>query len=244
MQPSLELFLEKLCSRTRLTDQECHVILSLIGNHEHLSPGKQFVVAGDELTSSCIVIAGLCARIGTPGDQGRQITALYLRGDVPDLYGALEPEANSTLEALTSAIIVRISHASMHSAMREFPAITEAFSRYLIEDAEITHEWLINVGGREARSRLAHFLCEVAVRLRKADGNSFSFELPITQSQLAEICGLSTIHINRSLKYLRDSGLIEIRDHEITVPDFRALKTLAQFNDLYLRPRKPRRHFN
>ena len=234
MESSLKSFVEKLCSQTVLAPDEREAIMSLRGHAEQLQPGKTFVSSGDQLTSACLVIDGYCGRVEVADDDRRPITALYLRGEMPDLYGAYTPQACSTLEALTSAAIVRIPHVAIHSLMAAYPAIAEAFSRHLLSDATLTEEWLVNVGSRSALSRIAHFICETAVRLHVVEGNAFSFALPLTQNQLSRIAGLSTVHVNRSLKSLRRLGLMMVEHGRIQVLDWIGLKTAADFDDGYL----------
>jgi CRP-like cAMP-binding protein len=130
---------------------------------------------------------------------------------------------------------MRIPHEQVRKVMREFPAIAEAFARYLISDAAITNEWLVNVGSRQAKESVAHLFCEMAVRLGKATGERFSFSLPLSQLQLAEICGISVVHINRSMSALRHDGLMHMERGHIQIADWSGLKRLAGFDDLYLK---------
>jgi CRP-like cAMP-binding protein len=198
-------------------------------------------VIGDAITSVTLVLDGLCARVDMPSEDRRQITAIYIKGNVFDLGGIFEPEAPATIEALTDASIVRVPHGDMRALMRVYPAVAEAFGRYLMGDAAITAEWLINVGGREARAALAHLFCEMAVRMGRVDGNSFSFHFPLSQMQLSEATGLSAVHVNRSLGSLRRDGLMRMAHGMVQVPDWEALKRGAHFNSRYLAPESARR---
>lgn len=241
MDRSLNAFLDRLTARTRLTEGERHAVLSLVGRAERLEAHEACVVIGDAITSVTLLLEGICARVDMPSEERRQITAIYIKGDMFDLGGIFEPQATATVEALTDASIVRITHSDMRALMRTYPAISEAFSRYLLGDAAITAEWLINIGGREARATLAHLFCEMAVRLGRVDGNSFSFHFPMSQLQLSEATGLSAVHVNRSLGCLRQNGLMRISHGMVQVPDWGALKRAAHFNGRYLVPEAARR---
>jgi CRP-like cAMP-binding protein len=102
-------------------------------------------------------------------------------------------------------------------------------------DAAILTEWVVNVGRRNAKTRIAHLLCEMATRLQaKGRQNDFSFELPVTQAQLAEATAMTAVHVNRTLQRLRAEGLTESHDRLIRVPDWDALVQRAEFNPSYL----------
>ncbi|WP_375420525.1 Crp/Fnr family transcriptional regulator [uncultured Sphingomonas sp.] len=93
----------------------------------------------------------------------------------------------------------------------------------------------MNVGRRDARTRLAHLLCEVATRLQGQDlVNDYGYELPMTQEQLADATALTNVHVNRTLKSLEDEGLIKRDRRAIRFPNWQALKAAAGFDPLYL----------
>lgn len=102
-------------------------------------------------------------------------------------------------------------------------------------DASIFREWVLNVGRREAFSRMAHLLCEFRVRLKAvglAEGDTF--DLPFTQGELADAIGASNVHVNRVLQELRAKGLIRSKGTQVTIPDWEKLKEAAGFDPLYL----------
>jgi CRP-like cAMP-binding protein len=102
-------------------------------------------------------------------------------------------------------------------------------------DGSIYREWILNVGRRSARQRLAHLLCELAKRLKLADlGDEQGYRLPMTQEQLADATGLTSVHVSRSLKALEDMGLIKRERSHITIPDWERLRDESGFNELYL----------
>jgi CRP-like cAMP-binding protein len=110
-------------------------------------------------------------------------------------------------------------------------------------DASIFREWIANVGRRDARTRVAHILCEFAVRLRLAGlGKETNYELPMTQEQLADATALTAVHINRTLKALEKDGLIERPNpRSIRVGDWRKLAEVGDFDTNYLHLRENER---
>jgi CRP-like cAMP-binding protein len=119
------------------------------------------------------------------------------------------------------------------------PALTKAFWWCSLVDEATLREWLVNVGQRSAEQRIAHLFCELHVRLAAVGLTSGgSFELPITQSELADTVGMSSVHVSRSLKMLRDAGLVTFRSSAVQIADVDALKRHASFTPNYLHLRR------
>ena len=115
------------------------------------------------------------------------------------------------------------------------PTIGRAILLDSLIEASVFREWVVNVGRRDARTRIAHLLCELAVRLNAAglaDGPEFEF--PLTQEQLADATGLTAVHTNRTLQTLRKDGLIKLTAHRLTILDWDALADFGDFSERYL----------
>ncbi len=95
-------------------------------------------------------------------------------------------------------------------------------------------EWLVNVGQRKAVQRLAHVLCELLLRLRIVGLAENSYNLPLTQVDLADTIGVSNVHLNRVLQELRREELITWQDDLLAIPDIDRLMTYSGFNPNYL----------
>jgi len=234
MDRTLLPFVEKLLTRTLLSNDEQDAILALGGRPERMEAHKNFVLLGDDLHSTCFVLEGLCARFKLATEERRQITALYIPGDMPDLYSAFAAPATSSIQALTSAVIIRVPHTKLHPLMARYPGVSEAFTRYLIADAAISNEWVANVGGRDAKGAVAHLFCEMAVRKLEAKGNEFSFHFPMTQTQIGEATGLSAVHVNRTFTALRDAKIVSVEKSVVHVLDWAALQRAGGFDGHYL----------
>jgi CRP-like cAMP-binding protein len=138
------------------------------------------------------------------------------------------------LQALSPTTILRVPHAALREAATR-PQIAEAFWRDCTADAAMASEWVVNIGRRKARTRIAHLICEIATRLGKDNGEAaFAFDLPITQNHIADATGLSTVHVNRSLQELKKAGLAELGGPRVQILDWPSLKSAADFNPAYL----------
>jgi CRP-like cAMP-binding protein len=151
-----------------------------------------------------------------------------------DLHSVVQPEAISALQALSTATILRIPHSAVRATAAAFPAIAEALWRDCMVDAAVLAQWIVNVGRRDARSRIAHLLCEIATRLGLAPAEGeIMFPFPVTQTQLADVTGLTSVHVNRTLQVLRAEGLADIK-YNARIFDWAALVEAGDFDPDYL----------
>ena len=121
------------------------------------------------------------------------------------------------------------------------PAVGRALFVQALIEASMLREWVLNLGRRNAPARLAHVLCELAVRL-EAQGltDRFGYQFPMTQEQLADVTGLTPVHVNRTLHALETDGLIARSKRAVNVVDWARLRAAADFNDDYLHLDEPR----
>lgn len=230
----LQPFLDRLTSRSLLSERECEQILFLPVSMKQVRANQDFVVPSDDGDHACFVIEGLIGRFDQNARGERQITALHIRGDMPDLHVVVQPLAKCALQALSSAIIAEVPHSALRQASSAYPAIAEAFWRDCMVDALIMAKWLVNLGRREAKSRIAHLFCEMACRYGVAPAsNPIVFDLPMTQWQLAHATGLTSVHVNRTLKALAEAGTA-FQHRTVRIADWDALVEIGDFDPEYL----------
>ena len=169
-----------------------------------------------------------------------------MKGEVVDLQNSLLKVADHSVQMLTSGKVAMIPREAVIQLTMDRPKIAHAMWIDTLVDASIFREWITNVGRRDARKRIAHLLCEFAVRLRIAGlGADTRYQLPMTQDQLADATGLTPVHVNRTLKSLEAEGLIERPDpRSICIGDWRKLAEVGDFdtNYLHLRDDEPAIH--
>lgn len=235
IQPSnLEHFLDRLTRRSVLTDEEQKAILDLPAYAAQVPANRDFVHLGERVDHVSLVVEGIVGRFGQNSEGERQITAIHLPGDMADLHSVVQPEGTSALQALSTTTILRIPHASLRTLAARFPAIAEAFWRDCMVDASILSQWVVNVGRRDARARMAHLLCEMAIRCGARDKGELQFKFPLTQVHLGNALGLTCVHVNRTLKALRDNGLVTLRGRTVHILDWEALARAGDFDPAYL----------
>jgi CRP-like cAMP-binding protein len=183
----------------------------------------------------CLILEGLACRYKVLGAGQRQILSLHLPGDVPDLMSLHLDVLDHGLAAIGRGRAAYIPHAAVRELCERHPQLAATLWRDTLIDAAIAREWLAGIGRRTAHERIAHLICEVRVR-SEALGllDAGLFELPMTQAELGDATGLSTVHVNRVLQDLRHADLINWRGHSLLVLDWARLRLTADFDPGYL----------
>ena len=232
---ALERFLGRLCLRSPLSDDEKAAILSLEGREVVTEARRDIVRPGQTIDFACLVASGLVGRFDQLANGHRQITALHIPGDMCDLHSVPVPHAGWGIEALTATTTLRIPHIYLRDLTVRYPAIAFAFWRDTIVDASILAKWISALGRRSAKSRLAHLICEMGMRMEQAGlGTRTEFRLPATQMQLADVLGLTPVHLNRTLQALRRDGHLFTNGPEIRVANLARICGIAEFDPQYL----------
>jgi CRP-like cAMP-binding protein len=200
-----------------------------------LRPHEYIVREGDTPQNSCLMVSGFSYRHKVAGNGGRQIFSIHMQGDLADLQNSLLGTADHNLQALTQVQAALIPVEAIQHIAFTRPAVGRAMWYETLVDASIFREWNLNVGRRDARTRAAHMLCEFALRLEAAGlGERCDYELPMTQEQLADALGLTSVHTNRTLMTLGDEGLIERRQRAVKIVDWPRLMKAGDFDPAYL----------
>lgn len=199
-------------------------------------PARSIIVhAHDELSTSTLLLEGFLCRYIDDRKGLRQLVALHVPGDFVDLHGYPLRTLDHDVGSLTSAKIAMVPHAALDFIVRQMPVLTRKLWYSTLLDAAMHRAWLFRLGRLDAMGRVAHFLSETNVRLEAvglSDGNRFAFG--ITQTDLAEICGLTSVHINRVLRDLRENGLCTFRAGVVDISDRAALARRGEFDPHYL----------
>ena len=233
------LIARRLDQRFALDDDAVRAILAVAHGTRKIRPGEYFLREGDRPVNSTIVVEGYIFRHKIVQDGGRQIVAVHIPGDFVDLQNILLDQADHNIQALTAATITEFPHAEMLDLAFRHPAIGKALWREALVEASLFREWIANVGRRDARARVAHLLCEMAVRREAAGlGSRAHFELPMTQEQLGDALALTAVHVNRTLRVLELDGLIRRSKRAVIVGDWARLRAVADFDEKYLHLRE------
>lgn len=231
----LALLLRKLGQHAPLGEEDRKAVLSLPYSMRTLEPQSYIFREGDAPLTCAVLVTGFAYRHKLTGEGSRQIIALHIPGDPLDFQNLFLDEADHNLQTLTRAQLVVVPRVEIQKLARARPAIGNAILINILVDASVFREWVLNIGRRDSRARLAHVLCEFAVRL-DAQGlaEEYGYELPMTQEQLADALGLTPVHVNRTLKALEVEGLISRNRRNVSFPDWQRMREIADFNQRYL----------
>lgn len=200
-----------------------------------IAAGHYIVREGDEPQRSCLLLSGLAYRQKVTGTGARQILSIHMEGDLVDLQNSLLGRADHNVQMLVSGEIALIPVESIRKIAFDHPAVGMALWYETLVDGSIFREWITNVGRRDARTRIAHLLCEFAMRLEVAGlGAAAGYVLPMTQEQLADATGLTPVHVNRMLSALTKDGLISRSHRNIVIGDWQKLIKVGDFDPNYL----------
>ena len=190
---------------------------------------------GDKPDRCAILVSGYAFRHKLTGDGNRQILSLHIPGDALDFQNMFLHESDHNVQMLTRGQVAEVPRGQLEDLVLNYSAVGRAILIHTLVEASIFREWVVNIGRRDARSRIAHLLCEFAYRLSTHDLTpSRVCQLPITQEQLADATGLTAVHVNRVLKSLQAEGLIDRNRRIVSFPNWQALRDVAAFNPRYL----------
>ena len=238
----IEAHLKKLRRRDEISAAEEAAIRGSIGEVRKVPADRVVVRAGEELSESLLLIDGWLARARDLAVGLRQITELHIPGDFADLHSFTLKRLDHDVVAITPCTIAAVPHARLKEITEQHPHLTRVYWFTTNLDAAIHREWSVSLGRRPALARLAHLFCEMRERLDivgMVDGSSFEF--PLTQDEVGECLGLTSVHVNRTLQELRGRNLVSLESRRLTIRDLDALKQVADFDPSYLHlERKPR----
>lgn len=200
-----------------------------------VSPRQVIVEEGERPAQLHVMLAGWACRYKELANGKRQITAFCLPGDICDERIFLFERMDHSIATLTPAIVGRIDSATLETLASAHPRIHRALSWHAQVQSAIQREWILSLGQRGAPERMAHLFCELHLRLRLVGlADEDSCDMPLTQTELGEATGLSTVHVNRVLQELRSAGLLVLRGRVLTIPSVEALRDAAMFDPAYL----------
>jgi CRP-like cAMP-binding protein len=221
--------------RTPLTDGDRRAIIELPWTRKVLGREAYLVREGEPTTSCTLLLQGFAFRQKLVSDGARQIISFHIPGEFLDVQNGLLEVADHNVQSLTRSVVVSVSKDALTDLMSARPNVRRSIWLDMLLDASIFREWVVNVGRRDARRRIAHLLCELVMRLQSSgqiDGPPYDF--PITQEQMADATGLTAVHTNRTLQGLRKDGLIELQASKLTVLDWEGLTHAGDFTERYL----------
>jgi CRP-like cAMP-binding protein len=238
----IDKHLMKLRARDEISAEEEQAIRNNVREIIKVPADRAAVRAGQLMDHSMILVSGIAGRQKDMRNGKRQITELHVAGDFTDLHSFTLKYLEHDVVALTDCEFAIVPHERLQDMTERHPHLTRVYWFGTNLDAAIHREWVVSLGSRSASARMAHLFCELHVRLGIVglvrDG---SYDLPITQRELAEMLGITPVHANRTLQELRSQGHLEFAGGLVTIKNLDALRRTAEFDPAYLYLERRRR---
>jgi CRP-like cAMP-binding protein len=231
----IESLLLSLESHDAVSDTEKVLLRTIIVRERRFAVGEDLVSEGTRPTYSTLLIDGFAARYRILGDGKRQITALHIAGDFVDLHAFPLKTMDHGIVALSPCLVAFANHSDLKAITERAPHLTRLLWLDTLIDGSMHREWIVAMGRRSKKSHLAHLVCELFVRLQvvqRTDGLSFRF--PLSQIELADVLGISVVHLNKTLQALRRQKLLTWVNYIVTILDWEGLQEFAEFEPTYL----------
>jgi CRP-like cAMP-binding protein len=228
-------FLLRLSRGAELGADDAALLEHMTRNAAQVPADRQLQSEGEQPRALHVVLEGLACRYRILPDGRRQILAFLVPGDVCDSHIFLLPRLDHSVATLAPSLVASVPRQEIETALAERPALARAFSYSMLLDVSVLREWLVNVGRRNAYERMAHLLWEMYLRHAAVGRVSHdAFHLPLTQADLADALGLSTVYVNKTITRLRSSGIIETDRRQIRILKPDELSAIAGFDGSYL----------
>jgi CRP-like cAMP-binding protein len=223
------------CRVTTLDDRERDRVEAAISEVRTFGRRRTVIRRGTALDTSLYLVRGYMCRTIDNNQGDRQLVSVQVPGDFVDLHGYPLKVLDHDVSTLTEVEVALVPHANLDALVAEEPVLARKLWFSTLLDAAIHREWIFKLGRLPSHGRVAHLICETELRLRAvglSDGQRF--ELPLTQPDVAEICGLTSVHVNRVFRDLREQGLCTVRSGRVEVHQPQALARLGEFDPAYL----------
>jgi CRP-like cAMP-binding protein len=230
----MDAIIDKLQTLGELPDADKLLLKTVLSDVRPIAARKDILREGDRPTHVHLVASGWCCRYNIVAKGARQITAFLLPGDLCNSRITLLRQMDHSVGTVTSAEIVYIAPSQMDELLAR-PLIARALWMAGLVEESALRAWTVSLGKRDATERVAHLICELFVRLGTAgNARADGFDLPLTQELLGDALGLTTVHVNRVLRHLREAELVSFKNRTVEIADFSKLRKAAGFDPGYL----------
>jgi len=218
-----------------LTSEEVDYLETMQINQAAISKGDEFIQDGEPLRVTFLVRRGWVIRYRITPAGRRLIIGVSLPGDFIGLHVNFNHSSIFSAAALTNSSLALIEPVRILEIHRRFPVLASGLDWMSMRHSNILSEHKVSLGARTAAQRILHFLLELWIRLEQVGlATDDGFELELTQEQIGDCMGLSTVHVNRSLSRLSKEKLVKIEKGLVTFPEVSRSVSFADFDERFL----------
>ena len=227
--------LRKIELASRLSQAERAALDAACRNEVAFAAHADIIRQGDKPGYSTVLLEGLVCRYKSLEDGGRQILGFHVAGDWPDLHSYFLSRMDHSLAAMSPCRVAQIPHPVIRELIESHPRLGQLLWRETMTDSAIFREWIVSLGARDAHQRAAHLFCELQTKLAALGlADEEGFELPMTQGDLGDALGISTVHVNRILQQLKREGVVTYGRGYVAIHNWGRLRGIARFDPSYL----------
>lgn len=231
---TVDVLIRALAQRDQLPDRERAALAAAVGEVRIHPPGDTLIRARAPADHSTLLLSGLLGRVYYMSEGKRQVVALHVPGDFVDLHSLLLKRLDHDVVAMSDVRVALFPHAALRKLTETEPHLTRMLWLLTVIDAAVHREWTARLG-HSAAVRIAQLLCELHARLSVVGQTTREgFAIDLTQADLGDMTGLTPVHVNRTLRKLREAGLAIVRDGYASIPDMARLREFADFDPTYL----------
>jgi len=218
-----------------LTSEEVEYLETMQVNQASVDKGDEFLHDGEPLRLTFLIRSGWVMRYRITAGGRRLIIGISLPGDFIGLHVNFKNSSIYSAAALTNSSLALIEPVRILEIHRRFPVLASGLDWMTVRHTNILAEHKVSLGARTAAQRILHFLLELWTRLEQVGlANGKGFELELTQEQIGDCMGLSTVHVNRSISRLCKENLVRIDKGMVTFPQVNRSVSFADFDDRFL----------
>ncbi len=231
-------FTNRLSGYAPLNDTDVSLLDEACRNVRDVPAGHHLILEGDTPDPVFVMLDGWACGYKILPDGGRQILAFMLPGDFCDIHIAVLRAIDHNIVTITPSRVALLPRTQMEALVEAGPTITRAFWWSQLVDQSVLRAWIVSMGRRTAKERIAHLMCELYIRMRNIGlATDDRCEMPLTQIVIADAVGLTPVHVNRVLRSLRLDGVMELSSGSLKIIDPIRLAEIAGFDGNYLHGR-------
>lgn len=231
-------FIDKLARFAELSSGDVQSLEAATAQPKKLPAKRDLIREGDRPGPVFVILEGWACRYKILPSGTRQVMAFLMPGDCCDLHIGLLAEMDHSIQTITPSSVATVDRESMDAILDNSRAVARAMYISQLVDEGILRAWITSMGRRSSLERVAHLMCELYLRGRNIGlADEFNFALPLSQLLLADALGMTPVHLNRTLKTLRESEAMTIQRGSVLITDPVKLVQIAGFDENYLHRR-------
>ena len=220
--------------RHAMSDREKDILERSIVDVRRYSDEHRVLARGELCSRSRMLIEGFILRTIRENDR-RYIVGIQVPGDFVDLHAFALKRLDHDIVTLGPTLIGSVGHERLTELMATEPHLSRLFWFSTLLDAALHRQWVLKLEQLKANRRVAHLMAEIWHRLEMVGlAGPGGFRSPLTQVDLADMCGTTPVHMNRAIGELRRLDVADFRRGTVSFADRRRLEEHGDFDPAYL----------